>query len=81
MSDTFDPNEPVSLDLGDEDPRTRCGGSYGALATTSPCRTRAQKASMRVPRISRHPTIRLEGRLEGCHRGSNQEEVHAGVSN
>ena len=37
--------------------------------------------AMRFPRKSRHPTIRLEGRLEGCQRGSNPKEVHAGVQN
>jgi hypothetical protein len=37
--------------------------------------------SVRFPRKSRHPTIRLEGRLEGCQHGSNPKEVHAGVQN
>ena len=37
--------------------------------------------AMRLPSESRHPTSRPEGRLEGCHHGSNPKEVHAGVSN
>ena len=36
---------------------------------------------LRFPRESRHPTSRLEGRMEGCHHGSNQEKVHSRVSN
>lgn len=41
----------------------------------------AIRMPLRFPRESRHPTSRLEGRLEGCHHGSNQEEVHPGVQN
>ena len=31
---------------------------------------------LKFPKESRHPISRLEGRLEGCHRGNNQKEVH-----
>ena len=34
---------------------------------------------LRFPRKSRHPISRLEGRLEGCHYGSNSKKVHTGV--
>jgi uncharacterized protein len=37
--------------------------------------------ALRIPRESRHPTSRLEGRLKGCHLGSNQEKIYAGVQN
>ena len=38
-------------------------------------------AIVRFPKESRHPISRLESRLKGCHRGSNQKEVHPGVQN